>query len=300
MKKSLYCFLFVLLVCVTGVLAQSPSERTPPKVLLIVREEIKPGMMPAHSKHSAVFAGIFSKLQTPNHRIALVPVAGNENEVLYVTAGETFAELEKITQDTDKKMASVPVSMRSQLDRLEKEAPELHNSMRDMLAVYRPDLSYKPGVPIPQMRYMAVTTVRIRPGMEDRYGEYIRTMVNIAREKINADLHVAAFQVIAGTPGTTYMMFRPMKSLAEYDQRIGPRAREAMTDDQRKNADKMASESIMFSETSIYAMAPSLSYVDKEFAAGDPTFWNPARPEIAVRPKPRRRTAPPPPPPSQE
>jgi hypothetical protein len=36
-----------------------------------------------------------------------------------------------------------------------------------------------------------------------------------------------------------------MKSLAEYDLRIGPRVREAMSDDQKKKGDKMTSESVM-------------------------------------------------------
>jgi hypothetical protein len=295
MRKSLFSLLLLALACSGAALAQKPDEHGPPKVLLIVREDIKPGMMPAHNKHSAVFASMFGKLQTPNHRIALLPIAGSENEVLYLTGGDTFAELEKNTKDTDMRMSKVNASMQAELDRLEKEAPALHAGMRDLLTIYRPELSYSPTVVLPTMRYFAITTVRIRPGQEEQYAEYVRTLVNAARDKAKAELHVAAFQVIAGSPATTIMFFRPMKSLAEYDLRIGPRVREAMTEEQRKKADKMASESIMVSETSIYAMNPSMSYVEKEFAALDPTFWSP-KPEVAMKPKPKKRVAPPPPP----
>ena len=292
MKKSLlFMAVVMLLSAFSQVFAQTPpSAPGPPRVLLIVREDIKPGMMGTHNRHSAEFANIFGKLQTPNHRLALVPVAGSENEVIYLTGAETFAELEGIQKATDEKMSGAGGSMKADLDRLDKEAPVLHAGMRDMLAVLRPDLSYNATVNLPTMRYMAVNTVRVRPGQEDQFAEYVKNLVNAARDKVKAELHIAAFQVIAGSPGPTYMFIRPMKSLAEYDLRIGPRVREAMSDDQKKKADKLAGEAIMFTETSIYAFNPRMSYVSKELAAGDPAFWNP-KPEMVTKPKPKKRVA---------
>lgn len=297
MKKSLFSCL-LLLACSAVALAQNPEMPQPPKVLMIVREDIKPGLMPAHNKHSAAYASVFAKLQTPNHRIALLPVAGSENEVVYLTGAETFAELEKNNKDTDARMARVSGPVQTELDRLNKEAATLHSAMRDIIAVYRPELSHNPGVVMPTMRYMAITTIRIRPGQDDVYTDYVRNLLNTTREKVKGELHIAAFSIVAGAPGSTYLFFRPMKSLAEYDQRVAPRVREMMTDDQRKKADKMVAESVMSSETSIYAMTPDMSYVDKQFAAVDPAFWSPPT-EVAVKPKPRRRM-PPPPPPAQQ
>ena len=110
MKKSLLMFVVLVLSACSAVMAQTvPDSHGPPKVLYIVREDIKPGMMPAHTKHSANFVSIFGKLQTPNYRIALVPVAGSENEVVYLTGANTFAELEGMLQATDKKWAPRPV-----------------------------------------------------------------------------------------------------------------------------------------------------------------------------------------------
>jgi hypothetical protein len=254
--------------------------------------------MGTHNRHSAEFAGIFNKLKTPNHRIALVPVAGSEDEVIYLTGVDTFAELEGIQKATDEKMSGVSGNIKADLDRLDKEAPALHAGMRDMLAVFRPEYGYGPAVNLPTMRYMAVTTVRLRPGQEDQYGELVK-LQKAARDKAKAELHVAAFQVIAGTPSTTLMLFRPMKSLAEYDLRIGPRVRDAMSEDQQKKADKLAAESIVFTETSVYAFSPQMSYVSKEMIAGDPAFWN-RKAEMAVKPKPKKRVAKPvaPPPPT--
>jgi hypothetical protein len=277
--------------------AQPAEPMKPPNVLLIVREDIKPGKMGAHNTHSAAFARIFRQLQTPNHRIALVPVAGSENEVVYITPLGSFKELEQIQRDTDKRLSEVSGATRAELDRLDREAPDLHAAMRDLFTVYRPELSFDPGVEIRQMRYFAITTVRVRPGQEDQYAEYVRNVTNVARTKAKAELHIAAFQVIAGSASTTYMFFRPMKSLAEYDLRIGARVREAMSDDQKKKADKMAGETVVFSETSVYAFNPQMSYVPKEFIAGDPTFWTP-KPPPPPRPKPPAKKTPAPPPPT--
>lgn len=290
-------FVITLVMGSAGLSQLFAQERPmgPPPVLLIVREEIKPGQMPAHNKHSAAYAKIFARLQTNSYRIAMVPIAGNENEVVYVTPLASFAEMEQMQKDTDKKMGSATGTTRTELDRLEREAPDLHAGMRDLLAIYRPEMSYQPDVDIAKMRYFAVTTVRIRPGMEDAYIESIRNLTNVAREKAKAELHIAAFQVIVGSPtaaGTTYMFFRPMKSISDYDLRIGARVREAMSDDQKKKADKTAGEVLLNTETSLYAFMPQMSYVPKEMIARDAAFWGPKTQEAAVsKPTPRKRSA---------
>lgn len=275
--KRLFLLLTILLL-VSGFANITAQERSmgPPPVLLIVREDIKPGKMAAHNTHSEAFSQIFGRLKAPAYRIAMLPVAGSENEVLYITALQSFAEMEKMQAETDKKLSEATGANRMGLDRLDREAADLHAGMRDLMAIYRPELSFQPGVDITKMRYMAVTTVRVRPGQEEQYSEYMRTVLNTVREKIKAELHVAAFQVIAGSPGTTFMFFRPIKSLAEYDLRIGARTRKAMGDDQKKKADKMVSESVLFTETSVYAFNPRMSFVPEDFASRDPAFWRPA------------------------
>jgi hypothetical protein len=285
MKRSL---LFIAIVIALSAFGQvSAQQPAPPNVLLIIREDIKPGMMGVHGRHAAEFVNAFGKLQTPNHRIALVPVAGSENEVMYVTGADNFAELEGMQKATDEKLAAASGMMKADLNRLDKEAPDLHAGMRDMFAILRPEYSYNPGVNIPTMRYFAVTTVRVRIGHESEYAELVK-ITNAAREKAKAELHVAVFQVIAGTGANTYMNFRPMKSLAEYDLKIAARVRAAMTDDQQKRADKLAADAINTSETSVYAMTPAMSYVSKEMMAGDPAFWTP-KPMAIAKPKPKKR-----------
>jgi hypothetical protein len=292
MRKTLL-FLTVLLITLSfgKAFAQTPEEaHKPPSVLLFVREEIKPGMMSAHNKHAATYAGIFSRLQTPNHRIAMVPVAGSENEVVYLTGCDSFADLEKQLNETEKKLGSVNVKVQTELDRLDKEAASLHASMRDVMAVYRPEMSFNPGVSIAQMRYFSVNTVRIRPGNDAKYVDYVQKLLSLARTKAKLpdNFHIAVFQVVSGAPGGTFMVFRPMKSLAELDNNIGRTVRAAMSEDMQKDMDKAYGEAVMSSETTIYAFAPKLSFLPKEFTSMDAAFWEPAS-EVAATAKPKKR-----------
>ncbi len=288
MKKSLLICLVVILFSAFSPAIAQPERQGPPKAMLIVREEIKPGLMSAHNRHSAEFAGVFNKLQTPNHRIAMVPVAGNENEVIYITGLGSFAELETMNRATDGKLESATGMTRATLDRLDKEGPVLHNAMRDMLAVFRPEMSFNPGVNIAQMRYFQITTTRIKPGYDAAYLEYVQKVINVARQKAKVDnLHLAVFQIISGAQAGTYLTFRPMKSLAELDEPIARKVRESMSDDMRKDADKAVRETVISSDTSTYAFAPRMSYVDKEMAAVDPAFWSPK--PTPTEPRGRRR-----------
>jgi hypothetical protein len=300
MKKSLLFFVAVILISAfSQVFAQDPAMHGPPPVLYVVREDIKPGLMGAHTKHSASFANIFRTLDTPNHRIALVPVAGSENEVVYLTGCESFKKLEDILNETDKKMAAASGNTKAELDRLDKEAPMLHAAMRDMFAIFRPELSYNPNVDIRTMRYFSITTIRVRPGHDAQFAEYAQKVISAARKAKVDNYHTAVFQVISGTQAGTYLLFRPLKSLSEFDDAIMMKVRAAMGNDERKDLDKEASEVYMSSETSTYWMTPAMSYVEKDFAAGDPAFWN-TKPPMMAKPRPKKKMAKPltPPPPT--
>ena len=58
----------------------------------------------------------------------------------------------------------------------------------------------------------------------------------------------------------------------------------------RKDADRTYADAVMSSESSTYALTPEMSYVQKEFAAADPAFWNAKPVPVPAKPKPRKRT----------
>jgi hypothetical protein len=131
----------------------------------------------------------------------------------------------------------------------------------------------------------------VKPGYDAQYVDYLQKILNVARRdaKVN-NLHTAVYQVISGAQAGTYISFRPLKSLAEFDDPIPRKVRAAMGDDMKKDADKAVRETTNSSEASIYAFAPRMSYVDKDMAAVDPAFWNP-KPTMATEAKPKKRAS---------
>src|SRR5687767_11300352 len=75
-----------------SVAAQEPQG--PPKVLVVAREEIKPGSMAAHTKSAATYVSVASRVNAANYRIGLTPITGDDNAVVYLEPHPSFAALE--------------------------------------------------------------------------------------------------------------------------------------------------------------------------------------------------------------
>lgn len=267
MTKSL---LFAIgLVFVTTFQADTQTLPPPPNVLLIVREEIKPGMMAAHSREANNVVRIYSKAKSPYNRLAMVPVAGNENEVTYLWPFDSFAELEKSNKDLE---TLSTVTYKADFEKVRPEGDDYHSSQRDMIAVLRNDLSYNGGADMPRMRYMRVQTVRVKPG-HSREFEESRRMTKAAHEKARIDENMAVYQVVGGAQSGTYLIFIPWDSLTRAETiPHGKSYQDALGEDRRDKIEKIENDSIVFSATEIYAFNPQLSFAPR-FAAADPGFW---------------------------
>ena len=81
-------------------------------------------------------------------------------------------------------------------------------------------------------------------------------------------------------PSGTYLIFSPRKSLAEMDPNpaIGRAVQEALGEDNAKKRRKLFADSVISSETIIYAFSPRMSYVPKEWAKTGGEFWTPKPP----------------------
>lgn len=287
--------IFLLLLGLVAAPALAPAQNAPgmpPNVVLVVREEIKPGEMPAHEQEAMNFVRVQRKANAMlpadarDGRLAMSPVAGNENEVMYLWPYASFGEMEKKRKAADGLAAG---AMRADFERL--PDARLHSSQRDMLAALRPDLSYNlgKGVDAAEARYMSVQTLRIKPGNEDAYWSARKRILHAAYDKMGSPISYAVFQVRGGALLSTYLIFRPIKSLADLDTNVPGIARTHMGAD-RDDWDKMVDKSVMLHDVSFYAFNPRLSVVGPEFAARDtasPAYWNPALP-AAPAAAPRR------------
>src|SRR6266545_2634343 len=81
--RSTWALLGVLLLSAAATAAQEQTSGPPP-VLAIGQEEIKPGSMGAHDKQVASYLALFNRANVGASRLGLVPVSGDDNQVLYL------------------------------------------------------------------------------------------------------------------------------------------------------------------------------------------------------------------------
>ncbi len=285
MKKQLFLFsmlcLFVQGRFADVVLGQEPAG--PPKILLIEREEIKPGKVSMHERLANGYAQAFAKAKLQGQWIGMTPVTGNENEAIFTEGYDSFEALEKTRHDEEKITTG---ASKQEFDQLDRQGAEVHTTQRIVVAVYRPDLSYKPNIVLAQARYLQISVVRMRPGRDFQLPEIVR-ILNSASEKANMDQHTAVFQAVSGAPGGTYFICTPVKSLKELDAAMAGQsaALKALGEENGKKVLQFLSEGVISNESSIYEFNPRMSYVTKEFASADPDFWNP-KPKQAAQPAP--------------
>ena len=262
---------FCGLAATSAVQAQTAATPpSPPKVLQIYREVVKPGHGAAHTKNEAGWPAAFTKVSSPAHYLALTSTSG-PNEAWFITGWDSYAAYEKDSLDSEKNEA-----LQAELERLSTADGDHLSNLTSMFATYREDLSYRPGVNIPQMRYFQIVTFRLKPGRGAEFAA-ARKIVQDVHEKLNMDEHWATFQVTSGAPAGTYLMFLPMKSMAEIDaaQEMHGKAYDAaMGEENQKKLGDLLNASVESSTGVILRFSPKMSYPSKEWVAADP-FWAP-------------------------
>jgi len=277
--------LYTIALCL-GVLAplEARAQATPPpKVLSIFREDIKAGRGAAHENVETGYVRAMQRAKWPVHYLAMTAVFGG-SDALFVTAYDSFASLQKDRDDGQKN-----AQFTADTERMDAQDAEYRTGQRAIICVLNQELSIGGPVEIPQMRYMSVTTIRVRPGHGDEYTEARKILVD-ATKKANAnEVHSAFYSVTAGLPSGTYLLFTPRKSLAELDPNpAGAKAiQDAMGEDNNKKRQKLLADSVISAETTIYAFSPKMSYVPKEWAKAGGEFWTPkSAPKLAAAKKP--------------
>ena len=268
----------------TEALAQQPSG--PPQVLLMTREQFRPGKMAEHNKQIPAFNALFERAKVGGYRLGLVPVSGDQNHLLYLEGYPSFAEMEATTAKIEAAWAASP-AMRAEFDALTLKNDPLHESQTAWLARLRPDLSYRPNTMerTGKARYFSVSVTRVNTGRGADYADYVK-QTNAAREKANLDEHTAVFQVLNGAPAGTYLVMGTSRSMSESDDFFkGLDARTKKMNEALggevvvRQRNKTFSEIVAQSTTTLYSIDRALSRPRPEFVAADPDFWKP-HPEI--------------------
>jgi hypothetical protein len=244
---------------------------TPPKVLVIDREDVKPGKASSHERVETSWVRAFSQAKTDNHYLAVTSMTG-PNTALFFLSFNSFADWEKENNAIESN-----ATLTAQVDPIAEKDGDLLSETRGTVAVLETDLSYNTAITVKGTRYFLVLTQRVKPGHGEEY-EAVRKAILAAHQKANVPEHYAVYHVIGGSPTGTYIIFVPLKSLGELDQYTqvhGKAYQDALGSEGKKMVDDFDRNDVMFSEVNLYAINPKMSYAPKEWVAADAEFWGP-------------------------
>ena len=273
---------FAVVLCILilpAALVAQAAQHTVPKYLQIIREEVKVGKGAAHEKYETSWTQALVRAKFTTPMLAMNSVTGS-SEAIFISGYDSLAAYE-----ADAKMMENSPALQAVMNQYSPGDAEYVNGGRTQIAMFREDLSYNVGIKLGEMRYFQIRTVRVRPGHDGEYAE-VRKMINAAREKSHSPVHSAVFQVITGAPNGTYLVFTPIKSLADADPVGNPAIAAALGSDGEAKLMDLVNKSVISSEDQIYAFSPKMSNPAPQTVAEDPGFWKPkpAAPVAAARP----------------
>lgn len=259
--------------------AQQAAPTSTPQVLVIYREEVRPGRGAAHAANEAAWAAAFMKANAPQQWLGMTTVAG-PTEAWFLSAYPSYAAFQA-SEDAMEAHATLA----AEGDRFSAQDGDLVNRTSTIVAGYRPALSYQPEVKLPEMRYMQVDIVRVKAGHDRDFRAAWRQIAE-AHTKAAMDEHWAVYEVDAGATDLTFYFFYPRKSLAEIDK-SGPMHaadayRDAVGENGRLEQREMFQRSQESSQTLIFKIRPAMSVLTKAWIDGDPGFWT-VKPPAAVK-----------------
>lgn len=262
------------------VLAQEDTAgHMPPKVLAVAREWTKPGKNGmSHEKTESAFVQAMTRAKWPTHYLAVDSMSGKPRS-LFFTAYDSFEAWEK-----DLKAEQKNEAFAAELDRANVADGEMLDAMDQSVLMFREDLSLRPKVDIPHMRYFDISRFHVKPG-HDKDWETLAKMYQTGFEKIS-DVHWAMYQVQYGQADGTYIIFTPLKSAAEIDAAASEWMKfgAAMGEDGMKKLADLTAATVDSSESNLFVFNPRMSYASEDWIKADPDFWKPKPAAAAAKP----------------
>jgi hypothetical protein len=269
----------LLVASATTAHAQSlPTSQ--PNLLQIIREEVKVGHGADHLKVEAGWPAAYEQAKSPYSYLALASMTGSP-EVWFVSAFESHAAMaDMMKREEDPALAA-------SLARLAKADGEHLSGSTSILASARKELSYGAYPDIAKQRFFDITIFRVRPGHSTSFEEAAKAYA-AASKRAAPDTSFRVYEVTAGLPGPTFIVFSSVTSYAAYDKDMtdGEAIYKGMTEQERGTLQKFSAEGLISSETTRFRLDPAMSYVPKEVRAQDPAFWMPKPSAVNAAAKP--------------
>jgi hypothetical protein len=249
----------------------SEGAMPPPKVLVMFREFVKPGRTgSAHERTESNFVQAMARAKWPTHYLAVTSLSGR-SRAIFLTPYDSFEAWEKDNLATMKNKA-----LSESLEKSMMADGDLLSDVDQTVATYSEELSLRPNVDLPHMRYFEISLFHVKPGHRSDWEEIVK-MVKAAYDKI-PDSHWATYEVAYGAQeGTTYIVFSALKSASEIDHEFAEDKDfvSAMGEDGMKKLSELEAAAMEPGQTNLFAFSPSMSYVSDDWIKADPEFWKP-------------------------
>jgi hypothetical protein len=256
-----------------GANAQSGLPASQPNYLTIVREEVKLGRAADHERIEAGWPAAYEKAKSPDYYLAFVSATGRP-EAWYVAPFDSHKALgESMKRESDDAVLA------AELKRLQRADADVLNNLTVIHAMARKDLSMGTFPDLAKVRFVEITIFRVRPGHDRGFEEAAKAWGSAAKRSA-PDASYRIYQVIAGMPGPTYLVFSSTQSFAEFDKTATDdlAVMKGATAEERATLEKVGKEGLVNVETQRFRVDPVMSYVSKETRAADPAFWMPKKP----------------------
>jgi hypothetical protein len=250
---------------------QKPANESaaPPALLLLVHQQAYPGKSAEREKLIAAESRISDRLDSAYYWIDLESITGDPESLLCFPF-DSYNHMQQSNEEWKQLLTAHP-----EIDRMRGELESLIGSQRGIIAMRRDDLGYHAdSIDLSEARYVNVLEVRLFPGRESDFADASKILVE-AFDKIHAETAWVVYQVDAGTPSPTFLVFRPVAELKQNDEFLSYDAdlAEAEGEQSVEALQRISRESYASTVKDIYAVHPQLSHVSKSFAAGDVDFW---------------------------
>ncbi len=264
--------LLSLVLCSAGSALGQGLPTSQPALITIVREEVKAGRSADHAKHEAGWPAAYERAKSPDYYLAFVSLTG-PNEAWYVTPYASHAVIGEGMKRDD----ADPV-LSAELARLARVDAEFLNGIRVIQAAARTDLSMGDFPDLGRMRFWELTVFRVRPGHEAAFAAAAKAYRSAAQRSAPST-RWRLYEVTAGMPGPTYLVFSSVAAYSEFDRMMseGQATMSGATAEEGATLDKFSRESLLSVETNRFRLDPTQSYVAKETRASDAAFWMPKR-----------------------
>jgi hypothetical protein len=251
---------------------QSPGTMSPPKILTITREFVKPGKAGTmHDKTETAFVQAMAHAKWPTHYLGMNSVTGKSRS-LFFTGYESFDAWEKDVAATQKN-----AMLSAGLDRAVAVDGELLDSLDTGVFMYNAEYSLNQQAEhaTPATRYFEVSVYHVKHGHRKDWDDGVK-MVLEGYKKGLPEAHWACYESMYGAPEGTYLFIVAHKSAQELDSGIAHNKdfMAAMGEEGMKKLEEISAASIESSEANLFVLNANMSYVPAEWIKAD-DFWKP-------------------------